>query len=331
MGAKDVEILKTKFIAMHRMAFGEHEWFEDLAYRGKGRRHPGKNTWYFVTASGRPIVGDPSKGLAGVLEVFEQLPESDRKGYGTYPLEEETAKWERYILPDKFPSNGMALRVYQRPLLRSGDRYRIAGYLNGDLERENGMVEALFNAEKVYKVVKRSPLPISEPTLDLVWFKESEKEAFVPAGLKKGQHFTVPGSLVARLVRWASHNSVGQATAWGPHRVQRCEMKGTVEEVNGSVVTARVIGSYFLDADNVQHPFVGTFDGKLGGVLTYDAKNKAFLRFDMALIGLYEGIWFHRDHLPTVLGMALEVSPGDWAGDYQTPMNVLHGGERYYK
>jgi hypothetical protein len=300
---------------------------------------PGTQTMFFFTASGRPLTIDRALGnepvgkrLRKVLDTFATLPETDRA---------PAAAKERLDLSQlKYASGGgrfkgaepppgrLVLRVYSRALVRDDKgAYRAA--------RVNPTQVCLVDANCIEGTPRFQSEGSSapEPTRDTFWLTEAEWKSLVPARPREGEQVTVPPSACRRLLLYGCHNWWASETGalWGSAAAFKLgDLTATVAEVTPGQLALHLKGRFSLAQVK---PYNAAYKGEVMGVLRYDLGKKVFSRFDLVVLGNYQGMFmFHPDKTtagPLPMGYAFELAGSDSAADAVAPLGVSLYGKLY--
>jgi hypothetical protein len=343
-----MHLLKDKFILMDRFGHGEEKWLTSLDR--KAAEYPAKAHWYFFTASGKAIKGATGKGLAGILEAFEKLPEADRRGLGDIPLDERYQnnpnplivgrEWDAAKPGERIPANRrmgqppdgtLVLRAFFRALKRDDS----GSYAPMKIGPQQDVWEGEPGSEK-------HQLLALNPAQDLYWLTQAEWQSLVPQNPKYGDKLMVADGITTRFVRFAlvdtsyifGASGGYRQPGWRPENVRKLQFGLTVEEVLPSSITLRLQGDFLLEEKNGQGSMLLTkwleqhkevqyqgdgYEGRVHGRLVYDRAKKVFTRFDMVALGDQWGFAMHQVRPRHPLGFAFELAPGDRASDIRWP------------
>ena len=173
---------------------------------------------------------------------------------------------------------------------------------------------------------------------DFMWLTEAEWKSLIPTSPKKSDRFAVPAAIADRLVRFhlTPTMAYGESQGWDPRSIRSRELTLTVTDATADKIELRLDGVALLGADYASYEqkdkkgageqgtsAVG-YEPKLLGFLTYDVKNKAFTRFDVAALGDTYGtlggssfIFYRAGRQP--LGVAFELASGKAPADRVPP------------
>ena len=273
---------------------------------------------HVATADGRVLFAGHLSGintdvygaLNGALKKFKALPEAVRKpGAIKVPVPKHPPR-EAIA---QAPPGGLVLRVYARNLKR--DKKGGVALIT----KEDVKDRALFPDENW----QWADAILTQPMPDVMWLKQDEWKAMIPANPKKGDRYEVPDEIKLRLFRWHLINGTyGLPGAWSLGDVRSGELTLTVEEVS-PLLRLRLRGSAVLATDKDLAKAQRGYDARLTGILEYDASKKAFTRFDFVAVGDWwggdlEGNRFVRPG-KVPLGIAFELASGDRASDLVPP------------
>lgn len=285
-----------------------------------------------MTASGRLLSGSVkdrnglAQGLRDVLAAYKKLPEAERR-----PAQVEG---EEKPVPAP-PAGGLVLTVYDRPLGRAeAGRYRLP----------EGNDLGGFGTHAPHG--QRSS----------VWLTQEEVQALLPENPRSGAVHPVPAKLVRRVClygMWPQTLWVVEQT-WQPTSLRAGNLKLTVEEATDKIVRLRVEGSVLLVGEGplklyptgkVLKTVENRYDARIEGVLVYERATRKILRWDMAALGDYTGVWFAGNdgwkeataEKPVPLGFAFEVDASAYTvpPERRRPRSFVHayifnGKEHYY-
>lgn len=141
----------------------------------------------------------------------------------------------------------------------------------------------------------------------------------------------MPASLTKRLLLIHLHPQTAFVLeqTWRPTSWQKGELNLTVEAVSPQEVRLRVHGSVLLE-DKPQFKLnpppqdlkdlLNRYDARVEGVLVYDRSKEKIVRWDMAVLGDYTGVWrdYRKDRernccvAPVPMGFTFELDPSDY-------------------
>jgi hypothetical protein len=236
-----------------------------------------------ISASGRklgevgsPYGGDPKRAL----ELFNQLPESERKpGAVKVPeLEPDLA----VALPAP-PVNGLVLKCFGRFLTRdNGGSLRLANARDFPL-MANFKPDQLIEAAYVF-----------EAHTDFVWLTEAEWKSLNPENPKKGETLAVPTQITRRICRFhlIPERIYSGFGGWGPKGIRSADLTLTVDDASASAVRLRLggniqLGSVFdaAKATTPNGPLSIGYEPRIDGIVEYDLVKKVITRFEMVALG----------------------------------------------
>ncbi len=259
-------------------------------------RLPGKSTMCFFAASGRPIKINAAlrtqplnRRLQEVLDVFTKLPEADRSPAAAKTKPDLSRL--KYHRGEEPPQGRLVLRAYNRILTRDEDK----GYRAARVNWTQFMTEDTSFFEGAPKFKAEGSM-IRAPMKDMFWLMEAEWKALVPARPKEGDKLAVPQSASRRLFLYGCHNWWAVETLerlWGPESIQQGDLTVTIAGVSATEVTMHLDGAFQM-ANSKDKPCKAAYKGQVSGVLCYDLGKKAFTRFDMVVLGDYQGLFYCR-------------------------------------
>jgi hypothetical protein len=322
-----------------------HSWTKGAALPLEGRL-PGTNTLFLFTASGRPVAVDPAlrnqtlgRRLQAGLDAFARLPEVERapaevKASSDLGALRYASGGGRYSGAEP-PPGRLVLRAYQRLLTRDGQgEYRLARVNVTQFQTEQVDPSGRWCGHEGHPLFKAEGSAVLEPTKDMFWLLEPEWQALVPAGARKGDRIALPLSACRRLFLYGCHNWWAAETLiklWGPEALRQQDLAVTVTEVSPKQITLRLDGTFQMEQAK---PHRAAYKGRVAGLLCYDRAKKAFSRFDMVVLGEYEGIFFCRPKTtlgPMPIAYAFELAQPACPADDVLPIGLLphQGGKRY--
>jgi hypothetical protein len=271
-----------------------------------------------VSAGGKFLGGRPS---AKVLAEFAKLPEAERKpGAVKVP----GLKPSERVTPSP-PAGGLVLKVHARFLSRSG---------KGELRHARGEDFPLLAGRP--QELRRWRLYL-EPNTEYLWLTEAEWKSLVPADPARGAKAAVAPAVGERLARFhllPRRSMTSEGSGLSPRDVKSARLSLTVEEASAERVRLRLEGFIHTGTDfdagkatTPNGPLGFGYAAPLHGVLEYDRRKRAFVRFDVAAPGEVWGRWGDANgkSLPverpgkTPFGFALELARGDSPSDRIPP------------
>ena len=265
---KLVQFIKTHYILVDVDGYApggsgsEVSWWTKVS--GKAENDGcGNNAWYVATAGGLRL-GDPvARGLPDVRKAwtaYQALPEDTRKPKLEKPALDrpKTAR----LTP---PKGALILRAYFSALEAAG---------SGDPVPVRKM---RWFSEIIHERF---------PGTDVLWVTEKEWKAMVPADPRKGESLVFPATLQHRILRYYAAPELVGWNNTDYYQVRAFEFTLTVEEASPQGFRLRLEGfarkgKEFNEKDIA--PMGGDF--RFLGYLRFDAKKKAFDRFDVVALG----------------------------------------------
>lgn len=362
MTSKDIELIKQQFVPVvfntvnKSLPQDRDIWtnvFRSWVCKPRAAlplesRLPGTKTICIFAASGRPLTIDAAmrsepfeRRLQEVFSTFEKLPVADRSpadarekpdlsqlkyssGGGRYKGEEP-------------PADRLVLHAYNRILTRDekGDYCPAKINLTQFMVGEGGNC---IEGNPKFKTDPRTRVPT--PIKDMFWMTSAESKTLIPDGLKKGDVIPLPRSVSRRLLLWGCHNWWAAETLirlWKPDAVRQANLDATVVETSSSGVTLRLSGEFDL-ANDTSKPktYRAAYKGQLSGVVQYDRAKSKFTRFDMLVLGDFQGVWYTRSNLdwgpkPVPVAFAFELAGQAGAADDVVPIGLYKGGKEYWE
>jgi hypothetical protein len=301
----------------------------------------------FFAASGQPLAIDRAshsepldQRLRKVLSVFEKLPEMDReptdakKSLDLSQLK-YTSGGGRYK-GEEPPEGRLVLRAFNRILTRDEKgTYRPAriNFTQFMIGEGGNCIEG----NPKFKTDPRTRVP--EPIKDMFWLTEAEWKSLVPDGLKKDDMIAFPRSASRRLLLWGCHNWWAAETLirlWKPDAIEQAALTATVVEASSSGVTLKLSGDFDMANDTTKpKTYRAAYKGQLSGVVHYDRAKAKFTRFDMLILGHFQGVWYTRSNLnwgpkPVPLAFAFQLAEPDSPADDVIPIGLKKGGKLYW-
>jgi hypothetical protein len=281
-------------------------FFRRLADQGprKGENDSTRQGIYCFTAGGKLLAYrngyDPKlmrETLKKALAEWKKLPASETRP-GALPIEPLGKVDPRY--QRRPPSGGLILDVHTRIL----DRDAKGEFHRGACQSAGGERSAR----------------------DHMWLTKEDCQALVPAGLKTGDRFPLPGRVADRLVRFhLVDNTRGEPPMWQRDEVRDSEITLTVEEASTAAVRLRLDGSVILatnkDIDRSDRGFIV----RLLGYLNYDDGKNTIDRFEVVAIGEHWGeTALTKSARPgrSLLGIAAELAHGDSPANQVPPQGA---------
>ncbi len=323
-----------------------HSWAKGVGPVPIQGRLPGTKTLFFFAASGRPIAIDPAlrpqpleKRLQAVLDAFAKLPEPERApAEAKAKLDTEPLKYSsgggRYS-GEEPPPNRLVLRAYQRLLTRDDQgNYRLARVNVTQFQLMQADASGGFCGREGHPNFKAEGSAVLEPTKDMFWLLEPEWKALVPADARKGDRIAFPRSASRRLFVWGCHNWWAAETLiklWTPESLRQADQAATVTDVSPGQITLRLEGPFQMEQVK---PFKAAYKGNVVGVLCFNREKKAFTRFDLVVLGDYDGIFSCRPKMtlgPMPIAYAFELAKPGCPADDTLPIGLLpHKGGKSY-
>lgn len=273
-----------------------------------------------VSASGKYLGGMAS---AKVLEEFRKLPEAERIPGAIVVSDLKPAE---HLVPSP-PAGGLVLKVHGRFLGRD-DQGGLRHATRGDfrqLEKEESISKHLL-----------------EPNTEYMWLTEEEWKALVPGNPARGDTLAVAPAIGERMARF--HLSPTRALTSEDGIVAKKDIKSAqltlvVEDVSPQRIRLRLVGFVHHGSDydeakatSPNGPLGFGYDTPIHGVLEYDRKKEAFVRFDIVAPGEVWGRWGDANGKSQTIerpgrspvGFAFELAKGDSPTDRLPPAG--HGG-----
>lgn len=237
----------------------ESRFFQGLARQGFGRGAAGvtQQGVYVFTPGGQLLASDNTRepGRFAVtmdrgLQAWARLPREGR-------TRGELQKVVR--AEDRFPADGLALRLFSRDL--------------GETQRAIGDEGDLWNT-------------------DMVWFSRDEMRRFIPSRRTAGASTDLPPGIPARLARLHFLDTVlGQPQMFGQGAVRTAAMRCRVTGVTGDRVDLAITGE--THAAQGDRSIRTTILGKA----TYDVRKDRFVAFEMLATGPRTGVGFRQPYI----------------------------------
>ncbi len=310
---KDIQLVNDKFIAVTidiNAIHGAQQKFLQACYPAGTRGTA--NCLLIATAAGKHLARmRPQVGLSE----WNKLPEQERKP-GAVRVEALSGK------------DAQAHRLYQRP-----PGMLIAAVYTRPMKRNN-KGEWIIGTRGSPKADPRTMLG-----LDHLWLTEAEWKSLLPANPRAGDRSPVPAPIVDRMVRFHITLEIqGCTLGHSVEDLRSRKMTLTVEEVSSAGVRLRLDGSVLLASPAGKGAEVNKnkgygFDGKYLGYLNYNAKKKAFDRFDIVAFGdsWTDGKCFHGCRPGRHwTGIAFELPRGDVKAPILSPACLSRNEGSYF-
>jgi len=271
-----------------------------------------------VSASGKLLGTNPS---FKVLAEFKKLPGSERKP-GAVKVPD--LKPSERAIPSP-PAGGLVLKVHARFLSRTD---------KGELRYARGEDFPLLGKEP--QKMRRWRLYL-EPNTEYMWLTEEEWKSLVPAKPVKGQTVAVTPAIGERMARFhllPRRSMTSEGHGLSKRDVKSARLTLTVEDVSSERIRLSLQG-FLHTGTHFDTEKVTTPNGPLGfgyaapvqGLLEYDRRKKAFVRFDIVAPGEVWGRWGDANNksLPverpgkTPFGFAFELARGNSPSDRIPP------------
>ena len=223
----------------------------------------GNNAWYIATAGGSRI-GDPvSRGLPDVRKAwieYKTFADENRKPALSKPLHDNPKRAR--LSP---PAGTLILRAY-------------FSYLNGGATGDPTPVRKM----KWFSEIVESRFPGT----DTLWVLEREWKAMIPATPKKGDKLAVPPTLQHRILKYYMAQELVGWNNTDFYKVRGSEFTLSVDDASADGFRLKLEGfarkgKDFSEKDLDQ--MGGDF--RFLGYLHYDARKKAFDKFDVVALG----------------------------------------------
>jgi len=271
-----------------------------------------------VSPSGKWLGGAPS---AKVLETFQKLPEAERKPGAVVVRDLEPAE---KVIPSP-PEGGLILKVHGRFMGRD-DKENLRAVKGDDFPQIRGKESSI-----------RSHQFLFEPNTEYMWLTKEEWQSLVPAKPVKGDKLPVASAISERMARF--HLSPRRALTSEDGIVARKDIESAnltlvVDDVSPQRIRLLMVGfvHHGSDYDNAKAtspngPLGFGYETPIHGVLEYDRKKEAFVRFDIVAPGEVWGRWGDANGKSQTIerpgrspiGFAFELATGDSPTDRLPP------------
>jgi hypothetical protein len=292
------------------------------------------NGFTYISASGKKMGGDSylgANGLGKAVEEYRKLPEEDRKPKVMRPEDVGSTA----SLPVPPPAGGLRANVYFTYLEQDE---------KGDYRRALWHVEGQPGTEPGSGAGRNQVLTF----VDKFWLTEAEWRSLLPENPVKGTVLALPAAIQKRIVRFYADDMAHRSTG---DKVRSEKFSLTVEEVSADGVTLRLEGATEtgvafeearLDGKDSEAPGLCGAEYRWLGTLHYDAKKKAFGRFQIVALGNGWGgnrrqaatTNFYRggEHRRWPMGIAFELLTTDRPIDRIPPQNAnpYRAGDAYF-
>ena len=287
---------------------------------------------HWVTSSGYMSCVSPSGKWLGhepstkVLEAFGKLPKDEREPNA---VKVSDLKPSEAVIPTP-PEGGLVLRVHGRFLGRD-DKENLRPIKGDDFPQLRGKESNIRYLQFLF-----------EPNTEYMWLTKEEWQSLVPAKPVKGDRLAVASAISERMARF--HLSPRRALTSEDGIVAKKDIKEAkltlvVDDVSPQRIRLRLVGfvHHGSDYDNAKStspngPLGFGYETPIHGVLEYDRKKEAFVRFDIIAPGEVWGRWGDANGKSQTierpgrspLGFAFELAKGDSPTDRLPPAG--HGG-----
>jgi hypothetical protein len=265
---KLVQFIKNNFILVDVDGYApggsneERSWWTKISGNTESNGC-GNNAWYLATARGTRLADPVSRGLPDVRKawiLYKSMPDDDRRPALPKPILDNPKKAR--LTP---PAGALILRAYFNALEASS---------TGDPVPVKRM--------RWYSEI----IPSRFPGTEVLWVTEKEWKAMIPATPRKGEKLAFPETLQHRILRYYSAPElVGwNNTDW--YLVRSFEFSLTVDEASADGFKLKLEG-FARKGKEFSEKDVTTLGGdfRFLGYLHFDAKKKAFDRFDVVALG----------------------------------------------
>jgi hypothetical protein len=236
----------------------EYSWWSSISGNSESSGC-GNNAWYIATAGGTRIGAPVSRGLPDLRKAwieYRTLAEDDRKP--TLPAPVQDLPKKARLAP---PAGSLVLRAY-------------FNYLNPD--------DAPVRKMRWFSEIVNSRFPGT----DTLWVTEREWKAMIPENPKKGDRLAFPATLQHRILRYYAAPELIGWNNTDLYHVRAAEFTLGVDDASADGFRLRLEGfarkgKEFNEKDIA--PLGGDF--RFLGYLHFDARKKAFDRFDVVALG----------------------------------------------
>jgi len=282
---------------------------------------------HWVTSSGYMSCVSPSGKWLGhepsvkVLEAFEKLPKDER---GPGAVKVANLKPSEGVIPTA-PEGGLVLRVHGRFLGRD-DQENLRTVKGDDFPQIRGKESAIRYLQFLF-----------EPNTEYMWLTKEEWQSLVPAKPVTGDRLPVASAISERMARF--HLSPRRALTSEDGIVARKDIKEArltlvVDEVSPQRIRLLLVGFVHHGTDydkakamSLNGPLGFGYESPIHGVLEYDRKKEAFVRFDIVAPGDVWGRWGDANGASQTIerpgrspiGFAFELAKGDSPTDRLPP------------
>jgi len=289
--------------------------------RGAGiDKHWVTSTGYMscVSPSGKWLGREPS---GKVLEEFEKLPKDEREPNA---VKVPDLKPLEGVIPIP-PEGGLVLRVHGRFLGRD-DKENLRAVKGDDFPQIRGKESSI-----------RSHQFLFEPNTEYMWLTKEEWQSLVPAKPVKGDKLPVASAISERMARF--HLSPRRALTSEDGIVAQKDIKSAkltlmVDDVSPQRIRLLLAGFVHTGSDydkskatSPNGPLGFGYETPIHGILEYDRKKEAFVRFDIVAPGEVWGRWGDANGKSQTIerpgrspiGFAFELAPGESPTDRLPP------------
>jgi hypothetical protein len=293
-----VELIKQHFVAVSvdgkplvNRKDAEGDFIRACGYR-TGEDSGG---FFCVTASGKNLSRDGD--VVAALKAWNQLPEAERRP-GAITVADIT--FDPRFVQATPPPGGLIIKIYGRHLTRTPE-----GGLRRAVHDDFPQLKGREQPERFNHIV--------EGSRDYLWLTEAEWKSLLPPNPRVGDQMPLPPRIIRRIFNFHVDpgrqlgQQSGRRFASDGRDLRAAEATLTVEAVSPERVRLRVNGSGRLQREEtLTNPhyetgkFVHTLEARLQGILEYDRKKQAFTRFDLVVLGDFDGrVWNANAGSPT--------------------------------
>ncbi|MGI9517622.1 MAG: hypothetical protein ACR2NP_11285 [Pirellulaceae bacterium] len=263
--------------------------FQKIADVGHYRHHRSTRQGIYVCTASGVLLGSMNSHNA---EAVAQMLEDSLEQFAAMTLAERKLPADADIRPahrweESYQTDGLDLTMYARDLPESCD-----------------------------------PDEESQPAWnqDRIWFSQAEAGSFLPPDrerLEAGAEYTLPSSLVTRIVRFSIIDTVrGQTTFYSPEEVADSTIRATIESVSENAITLRLSGQTSAEsAKSRGRDLPHGIRTQLLGQATWNPNARRFSSFEIVAVGtrwgrtVFNGRRSQLEESP--VGFVIQLTPAD--------------------
>ena len=271
-----------------------------------------------VSPGGKWLGHEPS---TKVLEAFGKLPKDEREPDAVKVPDLKPSE----VMVTTPPEGGLVLRVHGRFLGRD-EKENLRHVKGEDFPQLRGKESSI-----------RSHQFLFEPNTEYMWLTKGEWQSLVPAKPVKGDRLPVASAISERMARFhlSPRRALTSEDGIGARKdIKAAKLTLVVDDVSPRRVRLLLVGSVHHGSDyadaratSPNGPLGFGYETPIHGVLEYDRKEGAFVRFDIVAPGEVWGRWGDANGKSLTIerpgrspiGFAFELAGGDSPTDRLPP------------